>query len=167
MIPPLRKSLKSCRAHKSAALDLERGAHAPQPVEPFPGGSGIQKASFRSKRHGDFYDSFVRGERGFTVGFGESSRGLLETSRAVESKRRKSVKPRGSDIVWGRNVATAWVCLSGPDGNCANCSRINMFSIIPIYKYQHLHVSCISALADYIFEMCWKLGRKKIYYKNI
>lgn len=157
MIPPLRKSLKSCRAHKSAALDLESGAHAPlNQSNLLLGVLGYRKPSSRSKRPADFYDSFVRGERGFTVGFGASSRGLLETSRVVKSKRRKSVKPRGSVIVWGRNVATAWVCLSGPDGNCANCSCINTFCIIPLYKYQHLHVLGISALADYILETIWK-----------
>lgn len=101
MIPPLRKSLKSCRAHKSAALDLESGAHAPlNQSNLLLGVLGYRTPSFRSKRHGDFYDSFVRGERGFTVGFGERSRGLLETSRVVKSKRHKSVKPRGSVIVW-------------------------------------------------------------------
>lgn len=137
MIPALRKSLKSCRALKSAALDLESGAHAPlDQSNLLLGVLGYRKASFRSKRRGDFYDSFVRGERGFTVGFGESSprpAGIIQ--RVVKSERCKSVKPRGSDIVQGQNVVTAWACLSGPAGNCANTS-----SIIPLYKCQLLQV---------------------------
>lgn len=82
MIPPLRKSLKGCRAHKIAALDSESGAHVPlNQSNLLLGGSGIRKAAFSDQRDTEiFMIPLLEGSEVSQLALESRACGLLETS---------------------------------------------------------------------------------------
>lgn len=85
---------------------------------------------FRSKRHWDFYDSFVRGEQSFTVGFGEASlrpagdiHRVVKMPQECETQRHHFIREQQ-----GWNPITAWERLSGPEGTSFTWTHPAKFS---------------------------------------
>lgn len=121
---------------------MESGAHAPlNESNLLLGGSGIQKGAFSDQRDTEiFMIPLLEGSEVSQLALESRACGPLEISTELlmpqecETQRHRFIRDQQ-----GRNLIAAWVHLSGPDGNCADCIYMNTSSVILLYKYRHVY----------------------------